>query len=140
MSAVAVEARPEGKARRVPWVSWGNWYIAYSVTEAGWPSIYACLREYGEFQAATRILCREMPWELRRIDLAVGLLPSLLRQSIVLWYHCDRDARGRLIAPSQKALALEMPTSTYEEAVRVGKFMAERALNGIRRENIELAK
>ena len=126
--------------RKWPWVAWGNWYICRSVTENGWPSIYACLREYGEFQAQSRVLIQDMPPELRRIDIAVSLLPQLLRDGVVLWYQCDRDMRGRVIPSHAKALALQMPPTTYEEAVRVGKFMAEREIEDRPRAELELAK
>ena len=123
-----------------PWVSWGNWYIIHGVIEEGWPSIYSCLHEYATFQASSRILCRDMPPELRRLDLAVSLLPPLLRQAVALWYQCDRDMRGRLISNHNKALALEMPQTLYEECVRVAKHMAERELQGRPRVSLVLAK
>jgi hypothetical protein len=81
-----------------------------------------------------------MPPDIRRIDIAVSLLPQLLRDGVVLWYQCDRDIRGRTIAPYAKALALQMPPSTYEEAVRVGKYMAEREMDDRPRVELELAK
>lgn len=139
-AAIQEQAAQAATKRKWPWVSWGNWYILRGVTENGWPSIYACLREYGDFQAQHRILIRDMPPDLRRVDIAVSLLPPLLRDAIVLWYQCDRDIRGRVIAPHAKALALRMPVSLYEESVRVGKHMAERGMEDRPRVELELAK
>ena len=128
MVAVVREVVEPTRRIRIPWADWGNWYILRAVIEEGWPSIYSCLQAYTEFQAASRILCRDMPIAVRIVDLAVGQLPPLLRHCLVLRYQCDRDIRGRVIGELQKAVALEMPLTTYKYAIEVGKFMAEREI------------
>ena len=126
-----VAAIEKPRAIRIDWNAWGNYYTKRFIHEDGWPSLYASLRLYGDFQAAARILLKERPVSIILVDMALARLTREMRDCVVLWYVADRDSRGYEIPIKAKAQAMSMSERQYRETVRVAKQQAEKQLKHI---------
>ncbi len=120
---------------------WGNWYIQRTSHEFGWGSQWAVLNYYGLLSAGHKVLF-DTPEHVRVVDVAVGQIHELLRNSLVLRYWWHRDAKsGEVITEKQRAEALEMSSaSQFAEVVRTAKLLVEKQLETLdyRRRNAKI--
>jgi hypothetical protein len=108
---------------------WGNWYIMRTSHEFGWASHWAVMNYFGLFVAGHKILF-DTPERVRRVDIAIGTLPALLREALALGYWWHRDMKGRPITDAMRANAMDLAsTSQYGEVLRTAKLCAEKALD-----------